>query len=169
MAIKFLNKTNTNDISIIQGNVNIGSNDDPDVLLHIRSDSTFLGTGIAPTLKIQDVSGGKPNNYLDITQTIDETEFSGTESIKFTVRRGNITMAPTLTIWGGTLDVNGSVKIADDSGLPDSSKAGSMRYREETNNLGIIIASHLEMCMLIDITNSVETYDWVSIKENTWP
>ena len=180
MAIRFLNKTNTNDTSIIQNNLNIGSNDNPDVLLHLRSDSR---TEEPPTIRIQDSSVG---GALNIEQLLNDTKLTGVDSFEF--KFSTIYTDTVLNMqkrqkssgaYEGTigilqespmaaLDVDGGVRIADDQDVATSDKAGTMRYREETNNLGIVIASHLEMCMLIDITSSVETYDWVSIKENTW-
>lgn len=180
MAIRFLNKTNANDISIIQNSVNIGSNDDPDVLLHLRSNSRAEET---PTIRIEDSSAG---NSLDIEQLLRVTTLTGVDSFEFkfstlytdTVLRLQKRQKSSGAYEGtvgilrefpnAALDVDGGVRIADDQDVATGDKAGTMRYREEANNLGIVIASHLEMCMLIDITNSVKTYDWVSIKENTW-
>ncbi len=183
MAIRFLNKTNTSNISIIQNNLNIGSNDDPDVLLHLRSNSRAEEI---PTIRIQDSAGGAAGNSLDIEQITLATKLTGVDSFEF--KFSTVYTDTVLNIqkrqknsgaYEGTvgilrefpkaaLDVDGGVRIADDQDVATSDKAGTMRYREETNNLGIVIASHIEMCMLIDITNSVKTYDWVSIKENTW-
>jgi hypothetical protein len=182
MAIKFLNKANANDISIVQKRLNVGSNEDPDVLLHLRANARG---GETPIIRLQDTSGSALTSYLDIGQNLGATLFVTKDSFNF-----SFSTAPTDTVFdvkkrvvssgaqegavgilqsspNATLDVNGGVRIADDPDVATESKAGTMRYREVLNGRADD-ASLLEMCMLINVTNSVKTYDWVTIKENTW-
>lgn len=56
------------------------------------------------------------------------------------------------------LHVSGGVQIADDSDAASADKAGTIRYRTDSNN------SYLEMCM----QTGASTYEWVVIKQNTW-
>ena len=56
------------------------------------------------------------------------------------------------------LDVNGGIKIADDTDTITVDKIGTMRYRSDANN------SYMDMAM----QTGVATYQWVNIKTNTW-
>lgn len=56
------------------------------------------------------------------------------------------------------LQVNGGVQIANDSGSASADKAGTLRYRSDSNN------SYVEMCM----QTGASSYAWVIIKQNSW-
>jgi len=56
------------------------------------------------------------------------------------------------------LDVNGSVKIGNDTVSASVANAGAIRYRADANN------SYVEMCM----QTGASTYAWIIIKQNTW-
>ena len=56
------------------------------------------------------------------------------------------------------LDVNGGIKIADDTDTITVDKVGTIRYRTDANN------SYMDMAM----QTGVATYQWVNIKTNTW-
>jgi len=187
MAIKFLNKTNTNDISVVQNRLAVGADYTPQELLHVVA----TGFRTFPTIRLEDnvnnEGGGTGGPYfLNITQNSNTTSFTSSGTMEFFIPTGGTTpgliIAPpgfpglgrtqdvgiNTSFPNAALDVNGGIRMANDIDVASADKAGTMRYREQTNNRGAVIASHLEMCMLIDVTNSVKTYDWVSIKQNTW-
>jgi len=56
------------------------------------------------------------------------------------------------------LDVNGSVKVANDTDAASSSKVGSIRYRVSGNN------SYVDVCM----QTAASTYEWVNIITQSW-
>ncbi|MEE4256891.1 MAG: hypothetical protein V2I47_07625 [Bacteroidales bacterium] len=56
------------------------------------------------------------------------------------------------------LHVDGGVQIADDSDAASADKAGTIRYRTDSNN------SYVEMCM----QTGASTYSWIVINQNTW-
>jgi len=58
----------------------------------------------------------------------------------------------------GSLRVNGSVKVSNDTNTPSSSNVGSIRYRTSGNN------SYVDMCM----QTGASTYAWVNIVTNNW-
>jgi len=56
------------------------------------------------------------------------------------------------------LQVNGGVQIANDSNAASADKAGTLRYRADSNN------SYVEMCM----QTGASSYAWVVVKQNSW-
>lgn len=180
MAIKFLNKTNANDISVVQNKLAVGGDFTPEELLHVSS----MNIREFPTIKLQDNFGS--NDFLTITQLSGESNFTS-RHFKFHIRDVGTTPAVNITSIGltpaplvgintdfpaATLDVNGGIRIANDSDAPDEDKAGTMRYREIVAR-GEVIAtkSRLEMCMRVNndpVGTSVGVYEWVVIKENAW-
>ena len=56
------------------------------------------------------------------------------------------------------LDVNGGIRMADDSSTASASNVGTLRYRTSGNN------SYVDMCMQTDAS----TYAWVNIVQNNW-
>jgi len=56
------------------------------------------------------------------------------------------------------LEVDGGVKIADDTDTASSDKVGTLRYRTSGNN------SYVDMCM----QTGASTYAWVNIVQNNW-
>jgi hypothetical protein len=56
------------------------------------------------------------------------------------------------------LDVNGGIRMADDSSTASASNVGTLRYRTSGNN------SYVDMCMQTDVS----TYAWVNIVQNNW-
>jgi hypothetical protein len=62
------------------------------------------------------------------------------------------------TIPATKLDVNGSVKVGNDTASASAANAGAIRYRADANS------SYVEMCM----QTGASTYTWVVIKQNTW-
>ncbi len=57
-----------------------------------------------------------------------------------------------------TLEVNGGVKVADDTDVASASKVGTLRYRSDSNH------SYIEMC----VQTSASTYAWFIIHQETW-
>ena len=58
----------------------------------------------------------------------------------------------------GTLQVDGSVQVADDTDTASADKVGALRYRTSGNN------SYVDMCM----QTGASTYAWVNIAQNNW-
>ena len=58
------------------------------------------------------------------------------------------------------LDVNGGIKMADDTATASEIKEGTLRYRTDSNN------SYLEMCM--QTGPNIGDFAWVVIKQNSW-
>jgi hypothetical protein len=56
------------------------------------------------------------------------------------------------------LDVDGGIKVSDDTDAPSLDKVGTMRYRKDGSN------TYCEMCMQ---TND-NTYAWITIIQNNW-
>ena len=56
------------------------------------------------------------------------------------------------------LDVDGGIKMSDDTDAPSLDKVGTMRYRKDGSN------TYCEMCMQ---TND-NTYAWITIIQNNW-
>jgi hypothetical protein len=56
------------------------------------------------------------------------------------------------------LDVNGGIRMADDSSTASASNVGTLRYRTISTN------SYVDMCMQTGAT----TYEWVNIVQNNW-
>jgi len=56
------------------------------------------------------------------------------------------------------LDVNGGVKIGDDTDTASADKVGTLKYRVSGNN------SYVDMCMQTGAT----TYAWINIVQNNW-
>jgi hypothetical protein len=56
------------------------------------------------------------------------------------------------------LDVNGGVRIADDTATASATNVGTLRYRADANN------SHVDMCM----QTGASTYEWINIVQNNW-
>ncbi len=56
------------------------------------------------------------------------------------------------------LDVNGGIRMADDTSAAASTNVGTLRYRTSGNN------SYVDMCM----QTGSSTYEWVNIVQNNW-
>ena len=56
------------------------------------------------------------------------------------------------------LDVDGGIKMADDTATASSSNVGTQRYRTSGNN------SYVDMCM----QTGASTYEWINIVQNNW-
>jgi hypothetical protein len=59
---------------------------------------------------------------------------------------------------GAKLDVDGGIKMADDTDTASLSKVGTLKYRVSGNN------SYVDMCMQTGAT----TYAWINIVQNNW-
>jgi len=80
-----------------------------------------------------------------------------TERMRIT-SSGNVLIGTTSDNGTGKLQVNGSVKVANDTATASSSNVGAIRYRSDTNN------SYCEQVM----QTGASSYSWVIIKQNTW-
>jgi len=61
------------------------------------------------------------------------------------------------------LDVNGGIRMANDSSTASVSNVGTFRYRSASTGMGTY-ASYVDMCMQTGAT----TYAWVNIVQNNW-
>jgi len=80
-----------------------------------------------------------------------------TEAAKFTAS-GSFLVGTTSDNGTSKLQVNGSVKVANDTATASSSNVGAIRYRSDANN------SYCEQVM----QTGASSYSWVIIKQNTW-
>jgi hypothetical protein len=80
----------------------------------------------------------------------------GNDSIVTTQLKGNVGIGTTTP--SAKLDVNGGVKIANDSSTAAATNVGTLRYRTSGNN------SYVDMCM----QTGASTYAWVNIVQNNW-
>ncbi len=189
MAIKFLNKTNANDISVVQNSLAVGGDFTPEDLLHIRGYSDQnMGPLDTPTIRIEDASSPLAVKTIKISNSAGQAKHYAPNSVAFHVGTefslsvlevttdntgasrtdgsvGVLTSSPK-----AALDVRGGVRIANDSDAPSGDKAGTMRYRE-IEARGEVTRSRLEICMRIgnqpgNVSQGV--YQWVIIQENVW-
>lgn len=63
-----------------------------------------------------------------------------------------------ITSPASALEIDGGIKIKNDTDAASATKVGTIRYRADSNN------SYCEMCM----QTGSSTYAWVIIKQNTW-
>ena len=189
MAIKFLNKTNANDISVVQNRLAVGGDFTPEDLLHIRGYSNQnMGIEDQPTIRIEDDDFGDISK-VQISNFKGNAEFFAPISHSFYVeneftsavltvvknsagvtRQGSGSVGVLTSSPRAALDVGGGIRIANDSDTPDGDKAGTMRYREIVVR-GEVSRSRLEMCMRTGNQPgnvSLGVYEWVIIKENEW-
>ena len=76
---------------------------------------------------------------------------------KMTLRNtGNLGIGTTSP--ASKLDVNGGIRMADDSSTASASNVGTLKYYTSGNN------SYVDMCMQTGAT----TYAWVNIVQNNW-
>lgn len=129
----FLNgNPNTNQV-VLRSNGNIGFNtNNPTAKNHIKGSTSDSS---AYALKVDDSS----------------------DSSLLSVRNDGVVGIGTLTP-NAKLDVNGGIKIANDSDTCDNTKVGTLRYRSDSNN------SYVDMCM----QDGASSYNWTNIKTNNW-
>ena len=83
---------------------------------------------------------------------------AGNADLERMMIRGDGKVAINGTTPQAQLDVNGGVKIGDDTDVASVDKAGTTRYRVDANN------SYLETCM----QTGASTWAWEITKQNTW-
>jgi hypothetical protein len=94
----------------------------------------------------------------DVSGDLIIDEITGPENVIFR-NGGNMGVGLTgSTTPQAKLDVNGSIRMGDDSFLATASNVGTQRYRVSGNN------SYVDMVMQTGAT----TYAWVNIVQNNW-
>jgi len=85
-----------------------------------------------------------------------EVNVLGTERFRIDSSTGNAGIGTTSP--QAKLDVNGGVRMADDTSAASSTNVGTLRYRTSGNN------SYVDMVM----QTGASTYAWVNIVQNSW-
>jgi hypothetical protein len=95
------------------------------------------------------------NQYLTANAT--NLVFSTNNNVRMIVTNaGDVGIGTTTP--ASKLDVNGGIRMADDSSTASASNVGTLRYRTSGNN------SYVDMCM----QTGASTYAWVNIVQNNW-
>ena len=95
-------------------------------------------------------------NNADDRLTFRFTGNQGSNEILAGTSSGNVGIGTTSP--ASKLDVNGGIRMADDSSTASASNVGTLRYRTSGNN------SYVDMCM----QTGASTYAWVNIVQNNW-
>ena len=119
-------------------------------LLHFTKGGIGVGFG-ASTVATAVIHIKRRNSGVDMLRA--EGKDGGSYILTETCEVGIKTLDPK-----SALDVNGGIKIADDTDTITVDKVGTIRYRTDANN------SYMDMAM----QTGVATYQWVNIKTNTW-
>ena len=184
MAIKFLNKTNANDISVVQNRLAVGGDFTPQDVLHVRGNSNqSMGFLDKPSIRLEDLDTSFSTGSVTFTNNAGFAQYVAPLQHRFYLanqftneilaivnsstgasRQGGVGVLTDIPY--AALDVRGGIKMANDSDVASIDKAGTMRYRETTSRGENV--SLLEMCMRIDDNNAAETHRWVIIQENVW-
>ncbi len=80
------------------------------------------------------------------------------QTAKMTIEPNSGNVGVGTTSPASKLDVNGGIRMADDSSAASASNVGTLRYRTSGNN------SYVDMCM----QTGASTYAWVNIVQNNW-
>lgn len=156
---------------LTNSNVGIGTTN-PDTKLHVEGNllvdaynigednGIFLREGFLtidqPSITVWDMSnsGASP----------DGLSINAYDGIRFRENGGEVARFKDGDVGIGTtspeskLDVNGGIRMADDSSTASASNVGTLRYRTSGNN------SYVDMCM----QTGASTYAWVNIVQNNW-
>jgi hypothetical protein len=138
----------------IQGNLMIGSSGDVSGAvgqLHIKGPN-------AQVIILEDTDNANLVVRLSAEETvgfkIEDTTHSNV--LFFGDQSGNVGVGTDSP--DAKLDVNGGIRMADDTATASATNEGTLRYRKDANN------SYIDMCM----QTGASTYAWVNIKTNTW-
>jgi len=133
------------------GNVGIGTTS-PAQTLDVSGSVIFRPSGTSDTISF--LSLGSAQSRLVTTGNFAIWP-GGNEAIRLLINGyvGVGTAAP-----ASKLDVNGGIRMADDTATASATNEGTLRYRKDANN------SYIDMCM----QTGASTYAWVNIKTNTW-
>ena len=117
--------------------------------------TAFVNDGLATKQNTltNPITGTGTTNYLP--------KFTGANSLGNSLifdNGTNVLIGTTSDDGTGKLQVNGSVKVANDTATASSSNVGAIRYRSTANN------SYCEQVM----QTGASSYSWVIIKQNTW-
>ncbi len=93
---------------------------------------------------------------VNVTGLGSNTVLIGNTSVTKTALNGKVGIGTTDP--KSALQVNGGVQVADDTDAATADKAGTLRYRADSNN------SYVEMC----VQTGASTYAWVVIHQETW-
>ena len=149
------------------GNVGIGT-DDPDEKLEIAGSLLLANNS---DIKFNNSAGNKISTirYNSSNQLIIANGNSPNGDIHF---QSDVTSGLMMILDGATdyvgignntspksmLDVQGGIKMADDTDTASADKVGTLKYRVSGNN------SYVDMCMQTGAT----TYAWINIVQNNW-
>jgi hypothetical protein len=141
---------------------NSDENDNPH--LELRQD----GGGIKAKLGIEGLAGSTYSNSINNATylgTVFEQplqfitgDTGGVQTAKMTIEPNSGDVGIGTTSPASKLDVNGGIRMADDSSTASASNVGTLRYRTISTN------SFVDMCMQTGAT----TYEWVNIVQNNW-
>ena len=131
--------------ALYTGNVGIGTSN-PQHKLDVNGDIALKNT--------DNISWNSSNGTLSIGYNAGQVNLlGGSIFINYSTNVGIGTTIP-----AAKLDVNGGVRIANDSSTASASNVGTLRYRTSGNN------SYVDMCM----QTGASTYAWVNIVQNSW-
>jgi hypothetical protein len=107
------------------------------------------------------VSAQDPNWIMQNTQSADFSISEGMSGVRFFIENGGNVGIGTTTP-NAKLDVNGGVKVANDTDTAGIDKVGTLRYRYVPGSPKNF--SYVDMCM----QTGGNSYAWVNIVQNVW-
>jgi len=154
-----------------------GFSTEPTIPFYANGEGWFNGTSSNTKAALKVTESGdrffevSPNNSTtfllgDLDALGDETYIKGDYSNIEIYSNGNLTaifdasnrVGVGVAVPRAKLDVNGGVRIADDSTAASATNVGTLRYRTSGNN------SYVDMVM----QTGASTYEWVNIVQNNW-